>query len=601
MSIIPKFILRKVYAPHSLRNRSDGFEFMLRNNIGAATITAVHEISLNQQPLDAATVFIECNGGPQRPISAIQPQAPLVLGTDVEAHVRVHGAPLMSQVKHHLALRVATREVGEVTIPIEDTPGATAATGTEAMETAMKTAAAPVEAEAETPDYRALRVTAPQKEPAAKPIKVAIIGAGSAVFARQLMTDILAVPGLDEGVFALVDIDSERLELAQQIGERLAALSGKRWRVEASVERTRVLANCDYAINSIEVAGLANVRHDFEIPHKYGVDQCIGDTIGPGGIFKALRTGPAWLDIVRDIERFSPHAVIFNYTNPMSILTLAASMSTRLPVVGLCHSVQGTSRQLAKYLDRPYDELRWRCAGINHNAWFTELTYQGEDQYPRLLERMHDPEIYDCDPVRFEMTRYFGAFVTESSGHFSEYVPYFRKRPDLLARYTRSGYRGETGFYANNWPQWRQTNDETIRAMLDSRAEINLARSEEYTADIIEAMQFGRPAVIYGNVRNTGLIANLPDGCVEVATLVDRNGLTPTHFGALPPQLAALNRAHMAVHELVVEALLTRKRQAARYALLLDPLTAAVCSPAEISDMFDEMWEAQRPYLGAWS
>ena len=203
--------------------------------------------------------------------------------------------------------------------------------------------------------------------------RVTLIGAGSAVFARQLMTDILAIDGLDEGVFALVDIDLRRLDLAKSIAERLVQLTGRRWRVEASTDRLEVLKGSDYVINSIEVAGLQNVRFDYDIPMRYGVDQCIGDTIGPGGIFKALRTGPAWLDIVADVQRHAPNALILNYTNPMSILTLAAIRTVDLPVVGLCHSVQATSRQLAAYLDIPYEEMEWQCAGINHNAWFTRL------------------------------------------------------------------------------------------------------------------------------------------------------------------------------------------------------------------------------------
>jgi alpha-galactosidase len=427
--------------------------------------------------------------------------------------------------------------------------------------------------------------------------KITFLGAGSAVFARQIITDILNVEGLDEGRFALVDIDPARLELAHKIAEKIIALSGKRWSVSASTERRELLPGSDFIVNSIEVAGLANVRHDYEIPLKYGIDQCIGDTIGPGGIFKALRTGPAWLDILRDAERLCPHAWVLNYTNPMSILTLAALAGTAMPTVGLCHSVQGTSRQLAKYLGVPYQELDWRCAGINHNAWFTELRYHGEDLYPRLRERARVPEVYEQDPVRFEVMLHFGAFVTESSGHFSEYVPYFRKRPDLIERYCRPGYRGETGFYANNWPTWRAANDARIQEMLAGTREVPLTRSHEYASYIVEAVELNRPTVIYGNVRNTGLIDNLPDGCVEVACLVDRNGVQPCHFGPLPEQLAALNRSHMAVHALIVEALLNHDKQAARYALLLDPLTAAVLSPAEISTLFDEMWEAERQYL----
>ncbi len=431
--------------------------------------------------------------------------------------------------------------------------------------------------------------------------KVTIIGAGSAVFARQLITDILLIDGLDEGEFALVDLDAERLELAHQITARLIESSGKRWNVTASTERTVVMGGSDFLINTIEVAGLANVRHDYEIPLKYGIDQCIGDTIGPGGIFKALRTGPAWLDILRDAERLCPNAWVLNYTNPMSILTLAALTQTSMRVVGLCHSVQETSLRLSLYLNVPYEELEWRCAGINHNAWFTSLRHNGQDMYPVLRERAAQQDIYDLDPVRFEIMRHFGAFVTESSGHFSEYVPYFRKRPDLIERYTRSGYRGESGYYANNWPEWRRKNDESIREMLRDERPIPFDRGYEYGSRVIEAIALNRTAVIYGNVRNTGLIDNLHDGCVEVACLVDRNGVQPCHFGPLPEQLAGLNRAHMTVHALVNEALRTRDRQTARYALILDPLSAAISAPADLSALFDEMWEAERPYLPAFS
>src|SRR6266851_4258733 len=428
--------------------------------------------------------------------------------------------------------------------------------------------------------------------------KVTFVGAGSAVFARQLITDILAVDGLDEGTFALVDVDATRLELARLMGERLVELSGKRWSVTASTERTAVLEGSDYVIGSIEVAGLANVRYDYEIPMRYGVDQCIGDTIGPGGIFKALRTGPVWLEIVADVARLAPRALVINYSNPMSILTLAAARSADLQVVGLCHSVQGTSRQLASYLDVPYDRITWRCAGINHNAWFTTLEQDGEDLYPLLRRRATIPEIYERDPVRFEVMLHLGAFVTESSGHFSEYVPYFRKRPDLLARYTRAGYLGESGFYANNWPDWRRANDERIQAMLDGKTEIPRARSLEYGADIIEAAEKDKPVSLWGNVVNHGAIENLPEGgCVEVECKVDREGFHPVRFGKIPSQLAALNRAHMAVHELVVHSLMHHDRRSALYALSIDPLTAAVCSLEEIEKMFDEMWEAQRQFL----
>lgn len=229
---------------------------------------------------------------------------------------------------------------------------------------------------------------------------ITILGAGSTVFARQLMTDILLIDGLDEGCFALVDIDAERLDLERQIAERLVERSGKRWSVRASTQRRDVLAGSDFIINSIEVAGLANVRHDFDIPMKYGVNQCIGDTIGPGGIFKALRTRLTWLDILHDAERLCPQALVLNYTNPMSILTFAALIGTTMRTVGLCHSVQGTSEQLAGYLNVPHEELEWRCAGIDHNAWFTVLRYHGQDMYPRLRELAQVPDIYERDPLQ---------------------------------------------------------------------------------------------------------------------------------------------------------------------------------------------------------
>ena len=413
------------------------------------------------------------------------------------------------------------------------------------------------------------------------------------------MTDILAVDGLDQGTFALVDIDASRLELARQIAERLVELSGKRWSVIASTDRAEVLEGSDYVISSIEVAGLEHVRADYEIPMRYGVDQCIGDTIGPGGIFKALRTGPVWLDIVADIARLAPHAVVLNYSNPMSILTLAAARASDLQLVGLCHSVQGTSRQLAGYLDIPYDSITWRCAGLNHNAWFTTLERDGQNLYPLLRERARIPEVYEQDPVRFEVMLHLGAFVTESSGHFSEYVPYFRKRPDLIAKYMRLGYLGESGFYADNWPEWRRANDELIASMLRGETPVPRERSHEYASTIVEAIECGREASIHGNVRNRGWITNLPDGCVEVECRVGREGIKPVQFGPLPEQLAALNRSHMAVHELVVEALLERDRGKAKYALMLDPLTAAVCSLEEIDRLFDEMWESEKESLTA--
>ena len=428
--------------------------------------------------------------------------------------------------------------------------------------------------------------------------KVTIIGAGSMVFSTELMNDILLTPALEKGTFALVDIDAERLELAHRMAEYLISKRGRDWTVEASTDRTKVLADSDYVINTIEVAGLPNVRHDYEIPLRYGVDQCIGDTIGPGGLFKALRTLPAWLAILAEVEYLAPPALVMNYTNPMSLTVLIGTRGRSLPIVGLCHSIQHTSSQLAEYLDIPYEEIYWRAAGINHMAWFVELSRDGEDLYPLLRRRAQIPEIYEQDPVRFEMRFELGAFTTESSGHVSEYTAYFRKRPDLVQKYMRSGYRGESGFYANEWPQERAGGDQEIQEYLSGKQVFERERGPEFASYIMEAIATNVPAVVYGNVPNTGLIDNLPaDGVVEVACLVDGKGVQPTHFGPLPTHLAVLNQQHMAFHDLAATAVLEQDREAAVHALMVDPLTAAACSLAEIRQMFDDMVIAQKPYL----
>lgn len=430
--------------------------------------------------------------------------------------------------------------------------------------------------------------------------RIAIIGSGS-MFTQYLASDILLIPGLEQGTFALVDVDAGRLDLSVKLVRRLIEKSGKNWSVEASTERRDVLPGSRFVINQIEVAGLATVRNEFEIPLRYGVKQCIGDTMGPGGLFKTLRTLPVWLDIVKDIEELCPDATILNYTNPMSAVTLATSRATSLPVVGLCHSIQHSSQQLAKYLGVPYEKLQWRSGGINHMSWFTELKVDGVDQYPVLFEKMNDPEFVKKDPVRLDFAKHFGAFVSESSGHFSEYVPYYRKRQDLIDLHCASGYNGATGFYANEWPTWREETDRTIERIVAGEEELKLEPSEEYAAVIIDSIVNEKPAVIYGNVPNRGLIENLPyEGIVEVACLVDRKGIQPTRFGRLPEHLAALCRSNMSFFELAVQAVLEQDREKALYALYVDPLSAAVCSPAEIKSMFEELWEADRAYLPDW-
>ena len=442
-------------------------------------------------------------------------------------------------------------------------------------------------------------------------LKVTIIGAGS-FFTNAWIRDIVLSDKLEGGTFALVDVDEERLELSAEMARKLVSEAGAAWNVRASTDREQLLSGSDYLINTIEVAGIENVKEDYEIPKRYGVDQCIGDTTGPGGIMKALRTVPTWLSILEDAEQLCPDALVLNYTNPMHMMTLAANRASDMDVVGLCHSVQGTSRQLADYLNVPYEELDWDCAGINHMSWFTKLEHEGENLYPELRKRARDPEFREQDPVRFEMAEQFGYFVTESSGHFSEYLPYFRKNKDLIDRYCGEGYKGESGFYSKNWPEWREKLDEFRRKWINGEVipkeltegtpgleDFNPEeRSNEYGSYIIEAGETGEPEVIYGNFPNEGLISNLPDGgIVEVKTLVDENGFHPCVFGKLPEQLAALNRSNMAVHELAVQSILEEDREAAINAFMLDPLTAAVATPEEIREMAEELFRREEEFI----
>lgn len=430
---------------------------------------------------------------------------------------------------------------------------------------------------------------------------VTIIGAGSTVFAAELVTDFLLIDALEGGEFRLVDINANRLALAHRFAEHLIAESGKAWTVNSSVDRTTLLAGSDVVINTIEVAGLANVRHDYEIPLRYGVDQCIGDTIGPGGLFKSLRTIPVFLEILADIERLAPDALVLNHTNPMSMTVLAASRVTSMPVYGMCHSVHYTIENIADYLEVDKERLKFRSAGVNHLAWITELTLDGKDAYPLLRERGKIPEIWEQDPVRFELMYGLGAFPTESSGHVSEYVPYFRSLPTNLAMYTRPEYRGESGFYARNWPQWRRDGDAHLESIVSGAKTWDWERSGEYPSHIIEARLTGVPTSIYVNLPNDGWISNLPEGgVVEVEAIVDTDGIHPQPYGDLPPQMASWDRRHLEFHDLAVTSLLEEDRESAVQALMIDPLTSAVAAPRQIRSMFDEMVDAQRDYLPAY-
>ena len=430
---------------------------------------------------------------------------------------------------------------------------------------------------------------------------VTIIGAGSTVFAAELMTDFLQAPALERGEFRLVDIDADRLALAHRFADYLVERSGREWTVQSSVNRTELLAGSTVVISTIEVAGLATVDFDYAIPMKYGVDQCIGDTIGPGGLFKSLRTIPTFLEILADVERLCPQALVLNHTNPMSMTVLAASRASSIPVWGMCHSVHYTVENIADYLEIDKAEIKFRAAGVNHLAWLTELTRNGEDLYPLLRERGRIPKVFEQDPVRFELMYQFGAFPTESSGHVSEYLPYFRTHPDVVARWVGKEYIGESGFYAHNWPTWRRENDEMLEQVLSGSREFPMERGGEYPSQIVEAMVTGVPTTVYVTTPNAGWVENLHQAnAVEVAALVDSDGVHPQRFGRLPEHLASLVRRHQEFNDLAVTSILEQDREAAVHALMLDPLTSAACELQQVRDMFDEMVAAQHEHLPAY-
>ena len=434
-------------------------------------------------------------------------------------------------------------------------------------------------------------------------VNILMLGAGS-FFTTAILKDVILIPNNAGGELRLVDIDGERLALTEKLMNKMVDETGQtgKWIVTASTNRLDLLKGVDYVVNSIEVSGVDCVRFDNDIPLQYGISQCIGDTIGPGGLFKALRTVPVFLDMLRDIREHCPKAVVLNYTNPMNIMCLAAARAVpEVQVVGLCHSVQGSSRQLAKHANVSYEQVQWKCAGINHLAWFTEFNGpDGNSLYPYLLEQAanRESDFAQQEPVRSDMLLHFGAFITESSGHLSEYLPYYRKRKDLRDTYTKEGYLGAESFYADNWPTWRKGQDEKRNKQIAGEEEVNYERTYEYGAWIIESMEKNVPIVIYGNVANNGCIENLPqDGCIEVACLINQNGIQPIRFGRLPRQMAAVCSSNMSMFDLAAQATITKSKQDAVWALTLDPLSAAVCSPAEIKELTHKLFDAEAQFL----
>jgi alpha-galactosidase len=446
--------------------------------------------------------------------------------------------------------------------------------------------------------------------------KITIVGAGGYVFPFRLIGDLLSFPALRDSVVTLMDIDADRLERTASAARALVAHHGFPTTVESTTDRRAALDGADYVIITFQVGGIDAFRDDVEIPRRYGLDQTVGDTLGPGGVFRFLRSVVAYREIAADLAELAPGAQVINYANPMAMATWYLN-AIGARTVGLCHSVQGTSRMLARELEVPYEEVRFRAGGVNHQSWFTEFRRGDEDLYPRLREVMGAKHLHGTagelaadhgdhsgadrgasvyeggnERVRTAIMEAFGYFHTESSHHASEYLPYFRKSPGLVHE-----------FLPERWDYYDicRAHDEqgqTDKLLGELKAE--LAPSVEYGAAIVNSMETGARSVIYGNVPNTGLVTNLPEGsCVEVACLVDGNGVQPTVFGALPPQCAAVNRTGVNVQELAVTAALTGRREHVYHAVMADPLTGALLTLDQIHAMVDELFLAHKAYLPA--
>lgn len=456
---------------------------------------------------------------------------------------------------------------------------------------------------------------------------ITFIGAGSTVFTRSLVGDILSVPELASAELRLFDIDEDRLALSEATVRALAGQLHARPTIIATTDRVRALDGADFAFNTIQVAGFRpGTVLDFEIPRRYGLRQTIGDTLGIGGIMRALRTIPVILDMLADMERWCPDVLHLNYVNPMSMIVMAANRASDVRTVGLCHSVQGTAHELARDVGVPPDEVSYLAAGINHLSFYLRFEHERRDLYPELMRIAAEGREPQENRVRYEVLRRLGYFVTESSEHFAEYVPWFikRGRPDLIERFgiPLDEYLGRCEASEIVWPFVRaeltapgsQDRSEVQRGLaamtyplMDHARAWTVAqfdrlhrfeRSNEYGATIIESVITGRPSVIYGNVPNVGLIDALPNAAsVEVPCLVDENGVQPTRVTGLPPQLTALMRSHVSVHELVVEALLHGREEHVYHAAMMDPHTAAELSLDEIVAMVDELLVAHGEWL----
>jgi len=384
---------------------------------------------------------------------------------------------------------------------------------------------------------------------------------------------------------------------------KLIETNGLQATVHPTTSQREAIEGADYVFCMARVGGLEAFKHDVEIPLKYGVDQCVGDTLGPGGVFFALRTIPVLLGIAKDMREVAPGALLLNYSNPMAMNTWAVRRAGGVKVVGLCHGVQGGHRQIAAALGLPKEEVDFVCAGINHQTWYIQVTHKAKDMLPYLLEAFEKhPELSKREPVRIDVLRRFGYYSTESNGHLSEYLPWYRKRKEEMSRWIypdvwiggrTAGYlnhcRSKTDEYREMYPKWMSGEAEYIKLG---------ERSDEHGSYIIEALETGRVYRGHFNIENRGLITNLPDGCtIEIPCYVDRNGIFPAWTGALPMACAATCRASVSVQEMAVEAALTGDRELVKLAVLHDPLTAAVCTTEEVWKMCDEMFEALAPWL----
>lgn len=426
--------------------------------------------------------------------------------------------------------------------------------------------------------------------------KITFIGAGSTVFVKNVLGDVMSTPALQGFELALYDIDMERLNDSERLLNSMKQTIGSTCQIKAYTDRKEALQGAKYVINAIQVGGYDPCTiTDFEIPKKYGLRQTIADSLGIGGIFRNLRTIPVMLDFAKDIQEVCPDAWFLNYTNPMAVLTNVMNTVGGIKTVGLCHSVQHCVSELFKALEMDPTGVESKIAGINHMAWLLEVKKDGVDLYPEIKRRAAEKQKEKHhDMVRFELMLRFGYYVTESSEHNAEYHPYFIKRnyPELIEKYNipLDEYLRRCVNQINGWKEMREK--------LFASESIEHTRSKEYASYIMEAMETNQPFKIGGNVMNTGLITNLPkEACVEVPCLVDASGVTPTYVGDLPPQLAALNRTNINTQLLTVEAAVTGKKEHIYHAAMLDPHTSAELSIDDIVALCDDLIEAHGSWL----